>query len=62
MRSHAKDDVLIPLNDEIKAPVPVYPALPDVIGFVILLCVKRGVMKVAGEQANAFWTSAGASA
>ena len=49
MWNDIRHDADIALDDEIKAPIPIDPGLPDIIGFVIFLGVQRRVLEIANE-------------
>ena len=40
VRDDVPDDVGIAVNGEVKAPIPIYPGLPDVLGLIVFLGVQ----------------------
>ena len=50
MRDYINDEVCVAFDLEIDPPTPVHTSLPPILGFVILLCAQRGVVKVLFQE------------
>ena len=54
MRHYSRDQKIIVLHDEVKAPIPIHARLPEAEGFAVLFRAERRVREILGQQANLF--------
>lgn len=54
MRNDGENYIFVPLDFEVEAPTPRYPALPYIERFAIFFCAQRGMPKIAQQEPQLF--------